>query len=298
MSINPLISVIIPTYKREPSLIKRSIQSALNQTYTNIELIIVDDSPSDYLKRHQVEKYIKNLNDHRIKYIKHEENKGANVARNTGIKHSKGRYCAFLDDDDEWVPEKLEKQLKKFSQANIGLVYCKAIEINETNGQVRNMINEMHDGYQYNRLLKQNFIGSNSYVLILKEAFEKVGFYDESLPSHQDYDLFLRISKKYKIDNVPEPLVKYYVHEGERISTNPINVLNGRISLHKKYEVDIESDPELSLIWRIKSVPLLYKTGQNKRAFKQFLEAVMINPFFTLKYLRGTLAYMNKKKSG
>src|SRR5699024_2602614 len=140
---------------------------------------------------------------------------------------------------------------------NVGLVYCKAIEINEKTGKTTQIINEMHAGYQYRRLLKQNFIGSNSFVLITREAMDKVGYYDENLPSHQDYDLFLRIAKKYEIDNVPEPLVKYYIHEGERISTNPEKVYNGRVSLHKKFSEDIESDPELALIWKIKSVPLL-----------------------------------------
>ncbi|AXY25301.1 hypothetical protein CL176_04420 [Suicoccus acidiformans] len=111
---------------------------------------------------------------------------------------------AFLD-DDEWFLEKLEKQVQKILNKNVGLVYCKAIEINETTGKTTQIINEMHKGSQYRRLLKQNFIGSNSYILISREAIEKVGYYDENLPSHQDYDLFLRISKEFKIDNVPEP---------------------------------------------------------------------------------------------
>lgn len=292
-----LVSVIIPTYMRGPDLISRSINSVLNQTYNNLELIIVDDSPASYTERNNVADFVDSINDNRIKYIQHDENKGANVARNTGIKNSNGKYCAFLDDDDEWLPEKLEKQLPKFSEENVALVYCGAIEINETTGQTRNKISEMHEGYQYKMLLRQNFVGSNSYVVILKDIFEEVGLYDESLPSHQDYDLYLRIAKKYKIKYVNEPLVKYYVHDGERISTNPLKVLSGRMTLYKKYEKDIESDPELSLIWRIKSVPMLYESGQKKYAFKQFLGAMTINPKFTLEYLRGTLSYIIKKKS-
>lgn len=298
MSKTPLISIIIPTYKRAPDMIKRSVQSVLNQTYENIEVIIVDDSPADFAYRDQVEEYIESLNDRKILYVRHEKNMGANVARNTGIKHSNGEYCAFLDDDDEWFPTKLEKQIQKFNDKDVGLVYCKAVEINEKTGEKRNIINEMHSGYQFKRLLKQNFIGSNSYVLISKDALETVGYYDENLPSHQDYDLFLRISKKYKIDNVPEELVKYFIHEGERISTNPERVFMGRVSLHQKFNDEIENDPELSLIWKIKSVPLLYKVGKKQEARKQFYDCLRQNPLYTINYLRGTLGYVVKKRRG
>lgn len=295
MADQSLVSVIIPTYMRNPELISRSINSVLNQTYKNLEVIIVDDSPESYPERDNVASYIKSIADDRVRYIQHKQNQGANVARNTGIKNSKGNFCAFLDDDDEWLPEKLEKQLPKFSDEDVGLVYCQAIEINETSGQSRNKISETHKGYQYNKLLEQNFIGSNSYVVILREVFHKVGLYDENLLSHQDYDLYLRIAKEYKIDYIDEPLVKYYVHAGERISTNPNKVLEGRMCLHKKYEEDIEADPELSLIWKIKSIPLFYKTGNKKESYKRFMQAVKQNPLFTFNYLKGTLEYISKK---
>ena len=109
-----MVSVIITTYKREPETVERAAKSILEQTYKDIELIIVDDSPASFDKRIAVEKRVKELSSS-IKYIKHETNMGACAARNTGIRSANGEYVAFLDDDDEWLPDKLEKQMKKFS---------------------------------------------------------------------------------------------------------------------------------------------------------------------------------------
>src|SRR5699024_5200652 len=134
MIYKPLVSVIIPTFERSPNLIDRSIKSAQNQTYSNLEIIVIDDSPSTYKKRNEVEKYINSLEDDRLIYIQHNENMGANVARNNGIRHSKGEFCAFLDDDDEWELNKIELQLNKIIESNSGLVYCKGKVIDDKTG--------------------------------------------------------------------------------------------------------------------------------------------------------------------
>ena len=101
-----LISVVIPTYNRK-HLLQKAIASVLNQTYSNFELIVVDDCSTD-----STEHFMKSLSDKRIRYIKHEKTKHASASRNTGIQLSKGEFIAFLDDDDRWLPTKLEKQLK------------------------------------------------------------------------------------------------------------------------------------------------------------------------------------------
>lgn len=108
-----LISVIVPTYKRKPEMIKRSVDSILAQTYSNMELIVVDDSPNDYQFREDVKLFL-NGYDNRIKYIQHEKNMGANIARNTGVDYSNGKYIAFLDDDDEWLPTNFKNSIKLF----------------------------------------------------------------------------------------------------------------------------------------------------------------------------------------
>ena len=109
---NPTVSIIIPTYNRA-HLIGRAIQSVLNQTYQNFEIIVVDDGSTD-----NTEEMIKEFQKHdkRIKYIRHEKNRGGAAARNTGIKVARGEYIAFQDSDDEWLPEKLEKQMDVFQR--------------------------------------------------------------------------------------------------------------------------------------------------------------------------------------
>lgn len=101
-----LVSVVITTYKRRVSQIKAAIDSVLNQSHENLELIIVDDSPNEYEYRDEVKNYCENISDSRVKYIQHEKNMGACAARNTGFSNSNGKYIAFLDDDDEWVKDK------------------------------------------------------------------------------------------------------------------------------------------------------------------------------------------------
>ena len=290
-----LISVIVPTYKRKPEMIKRSVDSILAQTYSNMELIVVDDSPNDYQFREDVKLFL-NGYDSRIKYIQHEKNMGANIARNTGVDYSNGKYIAFLDDDDEWLPTKLEKQYQVIqNQPNVALVYCRATTINEDNGEVSPIINWMHRGQQYKRLLKQNFIGSNSFVLVDKEKFYKVGKYDETLLSNQDYDLFIRLSKTYEIDFVNEVLVNYYIHIGERISTDSEKQLQGRLSLYEKYLPELKKDKDLLTIWEIKNVPLYYNVGKKKQAVKLFLKILIKRPIFLINYLKGTLNYVKQK---
>ncbi|MRJ46910.1 glycosyltransferase [Fundicoccus ignavus] len=296
MNNQPLISVIVPTYKRTPQLIQRAIDSVLKQSYSNLELIIIDDSPSDYLHRKSVKEYINSIKDARVKYIQHIENLGANKARNTGIGASSGEYCAFLDDDDEWVLNKLELQMKKFVNEDVGLVYCRAIIIDEVNNIRRPIINEIKQGEHYSELLKQNFIGSNSFVLIRKEVLVNIGCYDEELESNQDYDLFLRISKEYKIAGCNEVLVKYYLHDGERITTNMQKQLQGRLALHNKHAIDIKKDKVTKLTWELKIIPLYYKTSSKKIALIKLLKLFITHPIFCLRYSFKTLSYIKKKR--
>ena len=125
---NPGISVIIPTYNRA-HLISRSAKSVLAQTYPDFELIIVDDGSGD-----NTEEIIEALADPRIRYLRHESNRGVSAARNTGIRAARGDYIAFQDSDDEWLPQKLEKQLGLFEQDNrgdLGLVLCEHLSVNE-----------------------------------------------------------------------------------------------------------------------------------------------------------------------
>lgn len=292
---NPLISVIIPTYKREPNMISRSIKSVLKQSYTNLEIIIVDDSPSDFEGREHVENYIKSIDDDRIRLVKHEKNQGANIARNTGIKHSNGELCAFLDDDDEWHFDKLNLQLEEMIKSDADLVYCKALLINLNNNTYSKMPSVLKKGNIRSELLYRNIVGSNSFVLVSKKALDDVNYYDESMEALQDWDLFMRISEKYRISYVDDYLVYYFVHEGERISTNQSKQLNGWKVMMQKNQQLLENNSDLNNAWNIKLIPVFIRNQKYGKAFQQFFKVFIYSPIKFISYMVGTLKYMYNK---
>lgn len=202
---NPIVSVIIPTYNRA-HLIGRAIQSVLNQTYQNLEIIVVDDGSTD-----NTGEVIKKFQEHdkRIIYIKHEKNKGGSAARNTGIKAARGEYIAFQDSDDEWLPEKLEKQMEVFknTSSKVGVVYTGfwRIKDNEKTYIPQSWVKQK-DGNIYFELLKGNFVTTQS-IVVRKVSLERVGYFDEKLPRLQDWELVIRLSKYYDFKCIDEPLL-------------------------------------------------------------------------------------------
>jgi glycosyltransferase involved in cell wall biosynthesis len=226
-----LVTVIIPTCNRA-HLLATAIASVLNQTFQDFDIIVVDDSSNDN-PRAVVEGY----SDSRIRYLCHETRKGGSAARNTGIRNAVGQYVAFLDDDDEWLPQKLDKQLAVFSLGapELGCVYTGYTVVNRANGEITNCRLATKRGDLSKELLFENPLGAGgSSVMLRRECFETVGMFDEQLPSFQDYDMWIRISKAFHFDFVAEPLVKYYFH-GEKIWTNPDALSRGVDIMLSKY---------------------------------------------------------------
>lgn len=202
----PFISIVIPTYNRARFL-GRSVRSVLNQTYKNFEVIVADDASTD-----DTAEIIKTFKDDRIRYIRHESNAGAAAARNTGIKVSRGEYVAFQDSDDEWLPEKLEKQMALFEQVSTetGVVYTGFWRVrNNQKTYIPPDGIKQKEGYIHRELLKRNFVSTQT-VVVKKECLEKSGLFDERLPRLQDWELFIRLSKLYEFKYVAEPLVIAY----------------------------------------------------------------------------------------
>ena len=199
----PTVSVVIPTHNRA-HLIGWTIQSVLNQTYQDFEIIVVDDASSD-----NTEEIVSNIKDDRIRYIRHEKNKGAPAARNTGIKAAKGEYIAFQDSDDEWLPQKLEKQMKVFENVppKVGIVYTGFFRIVDGKKEyIPYSWVTQKEGNIHKELLKGSFIATPS-IVVRKECFEKAGMFDERLPRLQDWELVLRLSKYYDFKFIDEPLL-------------------------------------------------------------------------------------------
>lgn len=213
---NELISVIIPTYKRTETL-KRAIESVKNQTYKNIEIIVVDDNANFPEERKKVEQIVNCYSD--IRLIKNDKNLGGGLSRNEGIKVANGKYIGFLDDDDEFNKQKIEEQYsllknKEKEDKRVGLIYCYSKYIYT---KTMKQIKKDYEGIP----LKEHMvecIAATSWWLCPKKVLEDIrGF--SNISSHQDATLILNLlSKGYSVYRVPQVLLNYYVHNGEGIT--------------------------------------------------------------------------------
>lgn len=210
----PTVSVIIPTHNRAYCL-ARAIDSVLAQTYRDFELIVVDDGSTDATLD-----LLRGYDDPRLTVIRHETNKGVSAAINTGIRASSGGIIALQDSDDEWLPEKLERQLAVLRERpEVGVVYCDQWRIRGDERFVYPASRVMpEDGLIYRRALDDALhnIGNQSLV-VRRELFDEAGLYDEALRKNVDLDMLIRLSEHALFFHMDEPLVNYYV-TGESVT--------------------------------------------------------------------------------
>lgn len=228
-----MVSVIIPSYNRAEQ-VEKSVRSVLNQTYVDLELIIVDDCSVD-----NTEEIIRKINDKRLRYYRLNENKGACYARNLGIQKSKYDLIAFHDSDDIWYPDKLEKQVKLLKQLpeEYGMVFC-SLKRDYGKDKIVPPLDAIDtSGFIYSKLLKGNFISTQT-ILCKKNVFAEVGSFDDSLPAFQDWDLVLRVSKKFKIKHLQECLVEVII-SGDSISLNHSKRLFAFEQIIRKYKHEV-----------------------------------------------------------
>lgn len=253
MNDRPLVSVVIPTYKR-PGMLGRAIDSILDQTYDNLEIIIVDDNNVDSEYRNKTEKFMeKYLSLSNLSYIKHNTNKGGAVARNTGIKKSKGKYIAFLDDDDEYYGGKIELQLKKIIETKVSFVTCFCSSFDEDGRKIKTYDNSYYGNPLFEHM--KNNIAGTSLLLIEKKAILDVGLF-EDVPSQQDHILILKLlANGHKVATVEEVLVKYNEHNKTRISTvNSQKILGEK----KAYEFQKKYFNKLTVNQRLEIKKIFY----------------------------------------
>lgn len=244
-----MVSIIIPTYNREKEIV-RAIYSILQQTYVYYEIIVVDDGSTDNTRE-----AVQQIGDDRIRYIYLEQNQGACHARNVGIQESKYEYIAFQDSDDEWMPDKLERQMQKMkeSSSDVGMVYCRMEGVSR-NGQ-ENTICPPYDwpedipleGNLFRLLLWRNIIGTPA-MLIRKECLRQTGVFKDGLKCLQDWELALRIAKRCRIGFVDDILVRLYKTPNS-ISTNYVAHLISRCYMVSLYRKEME---EIRLLDTIK----------------------------------------------
>ena len=238
--IDELVSVVIPTYKRS-EMLTRAILSILDQTYRNIEIIVVNDNePNDEYSLATQEK-LQGIGDTRVRYIQQTKHVNGSAARNAGIDAALGEYIAFLDDDDVWYSDKLEKQMRLFSSdPEIGLVYTgsKAIYVND---KVSYTIVPKMKGDLKREILLGNCIGTTSTVVVKKDVISAAGKFDIMMPALQDYDLWIRICQHTKIGYVQEEEIDYYnFRDGVQVSSNTEKYETAFARLNEKYKELLE----------------------------------------------------------
>ena len=228
----PLFSVIIPVFERE-KFIKKAIESVLNQSIDNFELIVVDDGSTDNTA-YVIKQYKK------VKYF-YQPNKGVSAARNLGIKKSKGKIVCFLDSDDEWKKDKLKAHLDFFIK-NRDYKIHQTDEIWIKNGKFINKKkrHQKKEGFIFYESMQLCLI-SPSAVAIKKELFNEIGMFDEKFEVCEDYDLWLRITKKYKVGYTPiSHIIKHGGHSGQ-LSKKYFAMDRWRIKALLKHTEDIEA---------------------------------------------------------
>jgi len=235
---NPTVSVIIPTYNRA-YLFGKAIKSVLNQTYKDFEIIVIDDGSTD-----NTEEITRGFKDKRVKYIKkYKKNRGISVARNIGIKMARGKYIALLDSDDEWLPEKLDKQINilQSESPEVGVVYSNLCYIDENGNNMNRKlrISKKAEGYIYEDLLEKYCVSPPSSFLIKKECFNRVGLFDDLLSGQEDWDMWIRIAKYYRFTLIKIPLVKYRLHSNQISKNLEIKIITGKRIL-VKYANELE----------------------------------------------------------
>lgn len=210
----PLVSVVIPAYNAE-NVITRAIDSVLSQSYDNFEIIVVDDDSTD-----ETVNQIKSYSEERIVCIKNQVNKGASATRNVGIEEAAGKYIAFLDADDEWLPEKLETQVSTIERKSSDwvAVHCRRMDKNGVLGAITDRLAKLigsekesptleGDWEVIGELLTLNVKTGTSTFLVRREIVEDIGGFDDSFERHQDWEFLVRVLKNGKIAYVDKPLV-------------------------------------------------------------------------------------------
>ncbi|MGG0716267.1 glycosyltransferase family A protein [Robertmurraya massiliosenegalensis] len=283
----PLVSTIIPTYKRA-EMLPRAIESVLNQTYANIEVIIVDDNNPNSRDRKNVEEIMGNYKEiSNVIYIQHEENKNGSAARNTGIKYANGMYICFLDDDNYFYPDKIEKQVKYLlSHPEYKAAYC-GLRYHHKEIQPYRV-----GDLSYEQFLGNNIIDTNMIIMERTVAIE-IGGWDERLKRNQDVSFILRYFKAgYRIGLVKEVLA--YIDLADRSNVADPRKNEKNFDDFFKYYYDQINECENKIknakkniySFRYRGVLLNYlKNNDLKGALKLYIRMMKIAPFIFNKYL-------------
>ena len=267
------VSVVIPTRGR-PETLARAVRSVLAQTHEDFEIVVVLDGPDPATSRS-----LTRFRDPRLRVLALDEPHGASAARNHGLRAARGTFVGFLDDDDEWFPEKLERQLDRFEEAgeDVALVYASFRKVSDRTGEV---LSTSRPGPLERGFV--DFLGSTrfgtSVPLIRRSSLQEVGGFDESLPGTQDRDLWLRLAERFTFDHVPDVLVTHFIHPGQ-ITADLSRKVEARQRILEKYRTQLEAHPPLLArhLWRLGM--LCCADGDARQGRRYLRQALRSRPF-------------------
>jgi glycosyltransferase involved in cell wall biosynthesis len=249
-----LVSVVIPSYNRA-RLLQRALDSVTVQTYGALEILVVDDGSTD-----DTQALLSRVTDPRLRVLRHPTNRGGAVARNTGITASAGEFVAFLDSDDEWLPEKIERQVRRFREVDpaVGLVYTGGVRVYD-DGRVRAVVPK-HRGRVLGAVLAHEVVANTSCVMVRRRVAEAVGGFDERFPAYQDVDFWVSVAERFSIDFIEEPLVRTHIHQDSvRISNDHARRVAGRELFYRKHRHAIEEAGAAHALFR--EIAQIYQRG-------------------------------------
>lgn len=281
----PLVSVVIPVFNRA-DLIKNTLNSVRSQTYRPIEVIVVDDGSSDNTVAVVGKWSEKNNEDSLLVRCVVQENQGANTARNRGVAESTGVFIAFLDSDDRWLPDKVQKQLAVLQEnEETGGVYCGLQSVNLASGDIQTVMARKYlTGDLLAKMLIQDVSNPTSCWMVRRSCFDKVGVFDASLPARQDWDMWIRLAAEYQIGVVAEVLVEMGEHCGERVRSDPSREISAHKTIFKKYAPLRAKFPfwvslaARSAMYRRRGRVYLHRKGFRLRAAGLQLLAILVWP--------------------
>lgn len=280
----PEVSIIMPLYNCE-SFISETIDSILGQTYKDFEIITIDDGSTDDTYKLVTTKY-----GEWVKCVQ-QKNSGLSCARNTGLSLARGRYIAFIDHDDKWLPNKLETQLSIFKdKPDVGLVFSDAYIVDKYGRRINNFfkITRPYRGMVFKKLLKENFIPILT-VAVKRDIFNKIGFFSSRYKIAEDWDMFLRISQQYPVDYIDSRLAEYRIHSLS-FSKNRELVFQECLDVLGRY-LKATDNSTRKILKKSISVhksglgSIYLKTKENSQARKYFLESIKDYPINLKSYI-------------
>jgi len=267
MNKTPRVTVAVATYNRA-HLLDGLIENILNQTFSDFEIVIVNDGSTD-----ETAVVLEQYTDHdRIRIHHHDENQGVGAAKDTAASLAKGQYVAFLDDDDRWHPTKLEKQISRFESLSDEYAVVQTKMENIQDGETVDISQISQTEWIYPEILVKCMI-SFSTVMIRRECLEVVGGFDPSFPRVVDWDLWIRVAKHYKFAGIDDILTRRY-RQDDSITTDLTHGVEGRQLIWEKYQEDFQKHPkcadEFKAIWEPKKGFHQLRQGNRRRALRHF----------------------------